>query len=391
MGKNVQSNKQPFMAHVQELRQRLFIWALSALVGGAVGYFLSDKIQTMLIEPLNQPLFYTSPTGGFDFLIRICIFFGILTSVPVFVYHLLKFIEPTLAKKTRFLIVKLLLASVVLAGIGITFAYLVSLPAALHFLNDFGNSQIKSLISTDAYMSFVMVYLAGYAILFQVPLILLFINRAKPLKPKKLMGAQRYVVLGSFVVAAVLTPTPDPINQGIMAGPMIALYELSIILIWLANRGRKVSISPPPVSVQAQGLPAAMPPSTGRPVVAPIYRAINDMERAVRKEPLQLLPKSELLPKATPRSRYALKIPDAPLSPRPTVIAHDVPASVWQSTSSAPGSVGLQDKSVASGSDRSLPSDARLVDLSNMKRNPFYRPSRNVIDMRPKPVPGEIS
>lgn len=117
------------MQHVQELRQRLFVWALSALAGGAVGYMISDTIQHLLIKPLNQPLFYTSPTGGFDFLLRICIFFGILTSIPVFTYHLLKFIEPTLAKKTRFLIIKLLLSSVVLAAIGVSFAYFISLPA----------------------------------------------------------------------------------------------------------------------------------------------------------------------------------------------------------------------------------------------------------------------
>lgn len=228
--------RQPIIRHIQELRRRLF-WSVVCLCAGAgIGYFLNEKIFNILIKPLNQPLFYTSPTGGFDFLLKICIFFGVIVSVPVFTYNILKFLEPTLPSHNRWLLVKFLASSCVLAVFGVGFAYFISLPAALHFLNSFGSDQVKSLISTNEYFSFVMVYLAGFAVLFQLPIIILFINRIKPLKPGGLMKQQRFVIVISFVAAAVITPTPDPLNQTIMAGPIIALYQISILLVWLVNR-----------------------------------------------------------------------------------------------------------------------------------------------------------
>lgn len=129
--------------------------------------------------------------------------------------------------------------SILLAGAGIAFAYLVSLPAALHFLTNFGGQQVESLITADAYFNFALAYIAGFAVLFQLPLIVLFTNRITPLKPGKMMGAQKYIILGSFIVAAILTPTPDPINQSIMAVPVVLLYQISIILVLLTNIKRK--------------------------------------------------------------------------------------------------------------------------------------------------------
>lgn len=112
------------------------------------------------------------------------------------------------------------------------------MPAALHFLSGFGSENIKALISTGDYFSFMSLYLIGFAVFFQLPLVMLIINTIKPLQPKKLVGYINYVILISFILAAVITPTPDVINQIIMALPPITLYLLSIIVIAAINMGK---------------------------------------------------------------------------------------------------------------------------------------------------------
>lgn len=225
-----------FLEHLIELRTRLTWSAVVLVAGGIVGYSIHRTIFKILIRPFNKPLYYTSPAGGLDFLIKICIFFGFICALPVLVYHLLKFLEPALPTHMRKGMAKVLFSSIILAMLGICFAYFISLPAALYFLTSLGNGELTALISANEYLNFVMIYLAAFAVLFQLPLCMLFINRFKPLKTQQLMKYQGYIILGSFIVAAILTPTPDPLNQTIMAIPIIILYELSVALIWLKNR-----------------------------------------------------------------------------------------------------------------------------------------------------------
>lgn len=232
--------KAPMMDHVAELRKRA-IWCMGALfIGGAIGYKFQNLIIAWLVKPLGQELFYTSPTGGFDFLIKICLFFGFILAVPVLIYNLFKFISPAIPPNVSYNFVKIITISIALALGGVAFAYFVSLPSALHFLNNFTNNQVSSLISAQEYFNFVMIYMAGFAVLFQMPLVFSFINKVKPLKPARLLKQQRVVVLISFIVAAVLTPTPDPINQALMAAPIIALYQTSIGVVWRDNRRHSV-------------------------------------------------------------------------------------------------------------------------------------------------------
>ncbi len=226
--------------HLQELRSRL-LWSVIALfIGGAFGYYFHEQIIAILIKPLGQQLYYTSPAGGFDFLIKTCLFFGFILAIPVLVYQLLKFLAPAVPGHVVYKTSRILLVSVLLAIAGMAFAYFVSLPAALHFLNNFSTGPVTSLIGANEYFSFVMIYVAGFAALFQMPLIIAFINKITPLTPKIMMRKQRFVILGSFIIAAILTPTPDPINQTIMAVPIIALYQSSICVVWQSNyRSRK--------------------------------------------------------------------------------------------------------------------------------------------------------
>lgn len=222
--------------HLQELRSRLTWSIITLMVGGIFGYTQRERIINFLVQPLDQQLYYSSPTGGFDFLIKVCLFFGFLVAVPILVFNLLKFIAPALPSRVTYKTTKILILSTLLALAGASFAYYVSLPAALHFLNNFSEGPVTSLISANEYFNFVMVYMAGFAALFQMPLILSFVNKITPLSPAKLMKKQRVVILASFIIAAILTPTPDPINQTLMAAPIIVLYQSSIGVIWHTNR-----------------------------------------------------------------------------------------------------------------------------------------------------------
>lgn len=227
--------RKPFIEHLHELRTRLVWCGLAIAIGGGIGFSLHEKLLAIIQKPLGETLYYTSPTGGFNFAFKISVTFGLVFALPVIIYQLLKFLTPLIGRVRRFYILSYLVWSLILASLGLLFAYFISLPAALQFLTNFGGSNIQALITADEYFSFALAYLAGFALLFQIPLVMLFINRIKPLRPGQLMGAQRYIILGSVIIAAILTPTPDPFNQMIMASPIIVLYQLGIILLSIVN------------------------------------------------------------------------------------------------------------------------------------------------------------
>lgn len=233
---------QPFVAHLLELRRRLFFVAIFVIVFTSIGAVIREKLISVLLAPAHgQQFIYTTPGGGFNFNFTICLYFGFALSVPVVVYHLFRYLEPMLKNTAGYTILKTTIASTLLAAIGVVFGYLVGLPGALNFLlHQFTTDQIEALLSIQDYMSFVMIYLVGFAMMFQIPLILLFINRIKPLKPKQLFGYQRFVIVIAFIIAAIITPTPDAMNQALMAGPIIAMYQFGVVLVWLANKRSKI-------------------------------------------------------------------------------------------------------------------------------------------------------
>lgn len=233
-----------FLDHVLELRRRLFWVALVFVAGSSLGFLLNEPLQVLLVQPLGERLYYTSPLGGFDFLFRISLFFGSLAAIPVVVYNLIKFIEPVLGLVHKAYVVRLCVSSALLMATGVAFAYFLSLPPTLQFLVGFNSENISSLISTTEYLSFVTKYLIGFGLIFQIPLIVIVINRLTPLSPERLKKSQKYVIVGSFILAALITPTPDLLNQTIMALPMIVLYELSILWVWFSNSQQSRSLLP---------------------------------------------------------------------------------------------------------------------------------------------------
>lgn len=229
----------PFMQHIAELRKRLAWVILSVVVFAGVGYAINDQLISWLLRPAaDQQFIYTTPGGGLNFLIQVIIYFGIAVSIPVIVYNFFKFIEPLLQRQSSSFITKLTLSSIGLAIGGIAFGYYIGLPSAMHFLAGMltDRGDIEALLTISDYLSFVTIYLAGAAIMFQLPIIIVFINRIKPLSPRKLLKGERWVIVLAFIAAAIITPTPDMFNQALIAIPIILVYQVGVVLVWLQNR-----------------------------------------------------------------------------------------------------------------------------------------------------------
>jgi sec-independent protein translocase protein TatC len=234
---------QPFIEHLRELRQRIYYVLASVLFWGAATYAIQEHVVNALLRPAHgQSFIYTSPGGGIDFLFKVCIYSGLILSTPVIIYNLLGFVEPLMSQSSKRFIVMSSFVCGVLALCGVTFGYYIGLPAALHFLlHQFTTVQIRPLVTIQSYLSFVVAYMLGSALMFQLPVIIVSINRIKPLKPKSLLHYERWVILVAFVLAGLMNPTPNIVSQLLIAGPFILAYQIAILLIAILNRPGKLA------------------------------------------------------------------------------------------------------------------------------------------------------
>ena len=227
--------------HLRELRSRLLLVISVVLLGGTGAYFVQQHIVNWLLSPShNQQFIYTSPGGGIGFLFSLCTYVGIILAMPFIVYELLAFLSPIIGKTKKWLIAKYSIWSIFLAGIGLIFGYFVGLPAALHFLgNQFSTKQIHPLFTIQEYLSFVSLYLLGSVLIFQLPLLILLINKIKPVKPATLLKAERYIIVLAFIVSVLMVPTVNVMNQLIIAVPIIMMYQVAIALVWVNHRKKR--------------------------------------------------------------------------------------------------------------------------------------------------------
>ncbi len=225
-----------FAGHIHELRRRLTWPALLLMVGAGAAFFFHDKLITFLTKPLNQTLYYSNPAGSFNFIMKVCFILGITIAIPALIYNLISFIEPAVEKQiTRKLITTVSLLSLTLGVAGAAFAYYAALPMSLQFFQGVKLTGVDPLISADAYLNFALTCILTFILLFQLPLLVLFINHIKPMSPRKLLKYERHVIVGSLAIALVLPFSYDPLTQFMIAVPIIVLYNLSIMMVYMAN------------------------------------------------------------------------------------------------------------------------------------------------------------
>ena len=242
-----------FMDHVRELRRRLF-WVVVWLVAvtGAIFPFYHTIIY-ILMRPLgDEKLYFLSPVGGLSFAMKVCMYVGVIVTLPILIYNIYRFIAPAVPQHRARQAIGYVTLSMVLAAIGIVFAYTVSLPSAMYFLTHFDLGGVSAMLTADAYLSFVISYVLAGALLFQIPLIMMIIDNITPMPPSKWNKYQRHMIVASLIIAMLITPVPDIVNQFILAAPIFLMYQLGIAIVYLRYRGRRKVASESDSSIIAE-------------------------------------------------------------------------------------------------------------------------------------------
>lgn len=217
---------------MHELRNRIFGVALLFIVSSAVAYQFRDILVHLVLSPLgDQKLIYLTPAGGFSFIFQITMYAGAVITAPFLVFQLYKFVTPALPARARRHAGRIFLTALLLMVVGVLFGYFVAVPAALHFLTTFAGGYVDASLTADSYLGFIMAYVVGLGILFQIPLLLIFWHWIKPLTPKQLVGSERFMVVFSLIAAAIITPTPDVLNQMLIAGPILVVYQIGVFTV----------------------------------------------------------------------------------------------------------------------------------------------------------------
>lgn len=259
-GKTAVASKQAISEHIKELRNRLFLVAAVFVLASSAAYLVKDTILHILLEPLgHQALTYLTPGGGFSFIFKITMWCGLAVTFPFLVFSLYRFVMPALPAKAQKKSLRVLVSSIALFISGAVFGYIWAIPGALRFLTTFAEEYVTASLTADSYLNFLLAYTVGLGVLFQLPLLLVIINWAKPLKPSKLFSFERYVVLLSFIAAAIVTPTPDVVNQTVIALPIIIMYQIGIVAVMWSNRAiKKTKTKPAVAETLEQSAPVAV-------------------------------------------------------------------------------------------------------------------------------------
>ena len=218
--------------HIRELRTRFFACSIILVIFGVISYFLFEPILSILRAPLNAPLYYSNPSGSFGFITKICLMGALTITIPAIVYNVIMFIRPAFEESMPLKRVYLTTVfSVLMAAAGVVFAYYCILPGTLHFFGGFQVNGLSALISADSYLNFIISIMITFIITFQIPLLITFIDSAKPISPNKMLKAEKWVILGSLIVAALVPFAFDFMTCLFIALPIVVLYNLSIVLV----------------------------------------------------------------------------------------------------------------------------------------------------------------
>lgn len=234
--KNPENEKRmSFTQHLGEFRWRLIISTIGVAVGFAVSYAFADSIVIFLQRPFPKDLIFLAPTEAFFVNLKIALFSAIFLAMPVILLELWKFVAPGLYEHEKRYSLPFVVFSTLLFLTGGVFAYALVLPVAIKFLMHFASELIQPMISIGNYFTFAIKLILAFGVVFQFPLILIFFNKIGILNAVTLTRNRKYAILGTFALAAILTP-PDIFSQLLMAAPILVLYELSILAIKIFDK-----------------------------------------------------------------------------------------------------------------------------------------------------------
>jgi len=228
-----------YTEHLRELRDRVVKAVIALVVGMAIALLITDGIFQLLLWPAGDlKLIATGVTEAVGAYIKVAFITGLVLATPVWLYQIIAFVSPGLTQGER-RVVYLSLPGVLLCFFcGVLFGYFVLLPPALKFLLEFKPDLITTMPRVGDYVSVVSGLLFWLGLVFEMPLVIYLLARVGVVTPQSLSRFRRYAVVGAFVAAAIITPTVDPVNQALVAVPIVLLYELGILLSRIAVRAR---------------------------------------------------------------------------------------------------------------------------------------------------------
>jgi sec-independent protein translocase protein TatC len=233
-----------FLEHLDELRKRI-VRACLAIAGGViVGFFFIQKIFDFLLAPAKAALppgatlIYTQPGEAFNLYITVSLIAGATIAAPFIMYQVWMFIAPGLYSNEKRMAIPFVLFSTLGFLAGAAFNHYVAFPFIMMFFASFNSIDLKFMPKLDDVFGLYTKMLLGIGIVFQMPTVVFFLAKMRILTARFLIKNFKYALLLIFVVAAVITPTGDPMTQAIFAAPMLVLYAISIIVAWLVGPKR---------------------------------------------------------------------------------------------------------------------------------------------------------
>jgi len=228
-------NEFSFLEHLDELRNRLIKCLIVFVVGSCVAYQFVEHILAFIIQPVGQVVF-TDPAEAFLARFTFALWTGFFLTLPFILYQLWKFVGLALTVKERRWIFLFGPLSLLFFIVGSLFGFVVILPVGMNFLLGFASETMVPMISVSKYLSFVGMIVLAFGIIFELPLVMVFLAKIGIATPAFLSEKRKYVIVFIFIVSALLTP-PDIISQILLALPLIILYEIGIIFIRLTHHG----------------------------------------------------------------------------------------------------------------------------------------------------------
>ena len=245
LGKGRKSpDEMTFLEHLEDLRKRLFYSFVALFIGFIPGWIFSKELYAILARPVTRylpegtKLAFTTLTAPFMLYMKTAFLASIFFMSPFVFLQLWYFIAPGLYQKEKKYVVPFVLMTTFFFSLGALFGYFIVFPWACRFFLQLGQD-FQAVITVDQYFGFALKVLLGIALVFELPTLIFFLAKMGLVTAKWMIHNFKYAVLAVFVIAAVITPTPDIITQSIVAIPMLALYGLSILIALAVGRGKE--------------------------------------------------------------------------------------------------------------------------------------------------------
>jgi len=232
--------KQGILVHLRELRKRVLWSVIGIALTTTAAFFFADEIIEILKAPAGDTeFFFIEVVEGFSTYMKVCFTAGIIAAMPIIMYNLLMFVVPALNSREKKLVFMILPWILLMFFGGVYFGYRYLVPPATQFLLNFGADVATIQPRLGNYVNFVINLLLLIGLVFEMPVVLTFLARIGIISGRWLANKRKIVIVLAFVASAIITPTPDAINQLIVAGTIIVLYEISVWLAYLVGKKQK--------------------------------------------------------------------------------------------------------------------------------------------------------